>query len=80
MWSRDWGNDHSETVPAGDPSYNKPPKADTIVDAKKSLLTGAWYSCLQRGSARDWPIQKWMLAAIHWVKHVVPNEGARERI
>ena len=28
------------------------PNPDTIADAKKCLLTGAWYSCLLRGSAR----------------------------
>jgi hypothetical protein len=25
------------------------------------------------------PLQKWMLTAIHWTEHRVPNEGARER-
>jgi hypothetical protein len=24
--------------------------------------------------------QKWMLTAIHWMEHRVPNEGARESI
>jgi hypothetical protein len=24
-------------------------------------------------------MQKWMLTAIHWTEHRVPNEGARER-
>jgi hypothetical protein len=50
----------------------------TIVDANKSLLTGAWYSCLLRGSASAWQIQKWMLTAIHWMEHKIPNEGTRE--
>jgi hypothetical protein len=36
------------------------------------------YSCLLRGSASAWQIQKWMLAVIHWTEHRVPNEGARE--
>jgi hypothetical protein len=32
---------HPETIPPGDPSHKQPPKPDTIVDANKSLLTGA---------------------------------------
>ena len=28
------------------------PNADTVMDAKKCMLTGARYSCLLRGSAR----------------------------
>jgi hypothetical protein len=35
-------------------------------------------SWLLRGSARAWQIQKWMLTAIYWTEHRVPNEGARE--
>jgi hypothetical protein len=35
-------NDHPETTPPGDPSHKPPPILDTTVDAKKSLLTGAW--------------------------------------
>ena len=49
-----------------------------MADANKSLLTGAWYSCLLRGSASAWQIQKWMLTFIHWTEHTLPNEGARE--
>jgi hypothetical protein len=60
-------------------SHMEPPNPVTIADAKKCLLTGAWYSCLLRGSARAWQIQKWMLVAIHWTQHRVPNEGASER-
>jgi hypothetical protein len=52
---------------------------DTIADANKSLLTGAWYSCLLTGSASAWQIQKWMLTTIQWMEHRIPNEGARER-
>jgi hypothetical protein len=77
VWTR--RNDHPETAPPGDPSHKQPPKPDTIADANKSLLTGAWYSCLLRGSASAWQIQKWMLTAIHWTEHKVPNGGARER-
>jgi hypothetical protein len=50
------------------------------VDANKFLLSGAWYSCLLRGSASAWQLQRWMLSAIHWPEHRVPNGGARERI
>jgi hypothetical protein len=70
---------YPETAPPGDPSHKQPQNQNTIVDANRSLLTGAWYSCLLRGSASAWLIQKWMLTAIHWPKHRVPNEGARER-
>jgi len=34
------------------PIYIHPPKLDSIYEAKKYMLTGAWYSCLLRGSAR----------------------------
>ena len=79
VWSRDWRKGHPETAPPGDPSHIQTPNPDTIVDAKKCLLTGAWYSCLLRGSASAWQVQKWMLSAIHWMEHKAPNEGARER-
>jgi hypothetical protein len=55
-----------------------PPNPDTIVDANKSLLTGAWYSCLPRGSSSAWQIQNWMLTDIHWMEYRVPNKGASE--
>ena len=71
--------DSPETTPPGDPSHNQPPNSDTIAHASKILLKGPWYSCLLRGSASTWQIQKWMLTAIHWTEHRVPNEGARER-
>jgi hypothetical protein len=44
------------------------PNPDTIADAKKCLLTGAWYSCLLRGSAKSWPIQMQILTAKHWTE------------
>ena len=44
-------NDHPESATPGDPSHKQPPKSDTIVDANKSLLTGARHSYLLRGSA-----------------------------
>ena len=55
------------------------PNPDTIVDAKKSLLTWAWYSWFLRGSTRTWQIQRQILAANHWSEHRVPNGGVRER-
>jgi hypothetical protein len=64
-----WGSSHIQL-----------PKPDTIVDANKCLLTGAWYSYLLRGSVSAWQIQKWVLTAIHWTEHRVPNGGGRERI
>jgi hypothetical protein len=36
--------------PPGDPSHMKSPNPDSIVDAKKCLLTVACYSCLYRGA------------------------------
>ena len=50
-----------ETVPSGDPSHKRPPNPDTIADANKSLLTGAWYSCLLRGSASAWLIPHFLI-------------------
>jgi hypothetical protein len=49
------------------------PNLDTVVDAKKCLLTGAWYSCLLKGSATACPIQMWMLIAIHGTEERVIN-------
>jgi hypothetical protein len=40
----------------------------------KCLLTEICYSCLLRGSASAWLIQKWMLTVIYWTEHRVPNE------
>jgi hypothetical protein len=44
------------------------------------LVDRSLICCLLRVSARAWQIQKWMLTANHWTKHMVPNGGARERI
>jgi hypothetical protein len=41
MWSIDGRKSHPETAPVGDPSHMLSPKADTIVNAKKFMLTGA---------------------------------------
>ena len=78
MWSWDWRKDHPETASPRDPSHKQPPNPDTIMDANKCLLTGAWYSCVLKGSASVWQIQRWMLSGVHWTEHRVPNEGARE--
>ena len=43
--------DHPEIALPRDTSHMQTPNPDTIVDAKKCLLTGAWYSCPLRGSA-----------------------------
>jgi hypothetical protein len=77
VWSRDWRKGHPETAPPGDSSHIQSPNLDTIVDVNKCLLTDAWYSCLLRGSASAWQIQRWMLSAKHWTEHRVPNGGAR---
>jgi hypothetical protein len=71
VWSRDWRNDHLETESPEDPPHLQSPNPDSVVDANKCLLTGAWYSSLRRGSASTWQIQKWMLPAIHWSEHRV---------
>jgi hypothetical protein len=52
-------------------------QTQTLADANKILLTG--YSCLLRGWASAWQVQKWMFIVIHWKEHRVPNGGARER-
>jgi hypothetical protein len=78
VWSRHWRKGHPETAPPGKPSHIQPPNPGTMADANKSLLTGAWYSCLLRGSAIAWQIHKWMLTVIYWTEQKVPNEGARE--
>jgi len=80
VWSRDWGNGHPETARPGDPAHTQTPNPDNIADAKKCMLTGAWYNYLLRGSARAWQIQRWMLAANHWTENGVPIGGVRERI
>jgi hypothetical protein len=42
VYAWDGRNDNPETAPPGDPSHKQPPNPDTIVDANKNLLTGAW--------------------------------------
>jgi hypothetical protein len=79
VWIKNWRNDHPETAPPGDPSHIQSPNSDTIVDARKCMLTGAWCSCFFRGSLRAWQIQRWMLSANHWTEQGFSNRGVRER-
>jgi hypothetical protein len=72
VYSRDRRKDHPETSPPGDPSHIKLPNPDTVVDIK-FLLTGAWYSCLLRGSVSISQIE-----VDAWTNHGVPNGGAKE--
>ena len=71
-------NGHPDTATHGDPSHIQTTNSDTIVDDKKYLLTGAWYSCLLSGSARAWQALRQILAANHCTEHKVPNGGVRE--
>jgi len=80
VWSRDWGKGHPVMAPPGDSSHILSPNPGNNVDAKKCMLTGAWYSCLLRGSARAWQIQRQVLTANQWTENWVPNGGVRERI
>ena len=80
VWSRDWRNGHSETAPPGGSAHIQPTNPHNIANAKKYMLTGTWYSCLLRGSARAWQIQRRMLAANHLVENGVLIGGVRERI
>ena len=75
--SRDWRKGHPESAPPGDSSHIQLPHPDAIVDARKCLLSGAWYSCLLRVSARAWQIQRWMLAVNHWTE---PGGFQREKL
>jgi hypothetical protein len=74
VWSRDWRKGHPETAPSKDSSHIQSPNPDTIVDAKKCLLTEAWESFLLRGSPRAWEIQRRMLTANNWTEHRSPTE------
>jgi len=51
-WSRDWTKSHQETPLPTNPSHMQPPNPVTIADAKKCLLTRAWFGCLLRDSTR----------------------------
>ena len=78
VWNRDWRKGHLETAPPVDLSHIQSPNPDTIADTNKSLMKGAWYSYLLRGSASAWQTQKWMLTVIYNMEHRAPNVRARE--
>jgi len=59
--------------------HMQPPNPATIVDAKEYLLTGAWYGCLLKGSARDLLIHIRMFAANHLTEHRDCNGGLKEK-
>ena len=77
MSSRIWRKDHPEIAWPVNLSHIQTPIPDTIANAKKYLLTGTWYTCLLRGSAITWQIQRWMLSGNHWTEHRVPIGGVR---
>ena len=78
MWSRAWRKGHPETAPPGDPPHIQSPNPDTVVNAKKCMLTGAWYSRLLR-DCQSPQIQRQMLTANHWTEHGDLDGGGRER-
>ena len=63
----------SKTDSPGDLSHLQLLNPDTVVDASKCLLTGAWYSSLLRGSVSASQMQRWMLPSIHLIEHRIPN-------
>jgi hypothetical protein len=69
----------SEIAPPVHPSHVQSPNPDSIVDVKKCLLTGIWYSWLLRGSSRAWKMQRQKFTVKYWTEHGVSNEGDRER-
>ena len=77
--NRDWRKGHPESVPPGHPAHMHTTIPDTIVNAKKCLLTRTWSSCLLGGSARSWPIQMRMLAGNHWAEHRDHNGNGEVR-
>jgi hypothetical protein len=79
VWSWNWRKGHPEMDSPGDPSHIQTPNTDTTADAKKCLLTAAWYTCLLKGSAKPWQIQRRRLSANYWTEHWIPSGGVRER-
>jgi hypothetical protein len=71
---------YPETAPPLDPSHLQTPNPNTIADAKKCLLTEAWYNCPLRGSASICPIQMRMLAVNHLTKPSDPNGRIRKEL
>jgi hypothetical protein len=56
------------------------PNPDSIADAKKCVLTGAWYGCSLRGSTNTWPIQMQVLTVNHQMSQGTPVEELGEGI
>jgi hypothetical protein len=79
-WSRDWRKGHSETT-STDLSHLhnsvQTPKAHTIADAKKHLLTGACYGCSLRGSTSTRLMQMQIHPTI-WLSPGTPVEELGE--
>jgi hypothetical protein len=82
VWNRDWRKGQPVTALPWNLSHVQSPNPDTIVDANKYLLKGAWYNWLLRGSTSAWQLQRWMLSANHWTDHGVPHLcwGMRDEI
>jgi hypothetical protein len=78
-WSKDRRKGHTETAPPGDLYHLLTPNPDNIADAKKCLLTRAWYNCPLRGSARARPIQMQKHAINHQTEHRNPSGGVGGR-
>ena len=60
VWGIEWRN--AETATPGDPSYIWSWNPDSISDTNVCLLWVNQYSCLPRGSATAWQIQKWIFS------------------
>jgi hypothetical protein len=55
------------------------PNTYTILDAKKCMLIGVWYSCLLGSFSRAWQILRQILTAKCLTEHWDPNAGVRGR-
>jgi len=62
------------------PTYIQPPNLNNIPDANKCMLTGAWYSCLLRGSSRSWQIPRLNHPVNHRTENRVPFGEDRDSI
>jgi len=80
VWSRDWRKGHPETAPPAVHPICRHQTQSLLLMAKKFMLTGSWYNCLLRGSARAWQIQRRMLAANYCTENGVPIRGVGESI
>jgi hypothetical protein len=79
-WSRDRRKGHPETALPRDPSHLQTPNPDTIADAKKHLLTGAWYSCPPERLCQSWEQYRCECSqSNHQIEHRDHNGGVRGR-